>query len=91
MVRAKFYVSKIEQYSSPAGSARVGLSPVMATRKPDGSYLGPCEENKSFASATPSGEIWMMIDNPDAVKYFLIGKEYYVDFNLALPPELTEA
>ena len=34
---------------------------------------------------TPSGEIKLNIDNPDAVEVFEIGREYFVDFTLAEP------
>lgn len=40
-------------------------------------------ENARFTKATPSGEIWMAIDNPEALKQFELGKEYYVDFHPA--------
>lgn len=38
-------------------------------------------ENARFTTATPWGEIKMSINNPEALKQFEIGKEYYVDFN----------
>ncbi len=83
LVRAKFFVNKIERYYTTPGSARVGFSPVTSRKNPDGSYAGACEENKSFASSTPSGEIWMMIENPEAAKQFELGKAYYLDFTPA--------
>jgi len=72
-VRAKFVVQKIERYSYSPGSARIGLTPVTS-----GS-----EENKAFWEATPSGEITMMVKNPNAVFEFELGKAYYVDFTPA--------
>jgi len=37
-------------------------------------------ENQKFWNATPSGKIEISIVNPEAVKEFDLGKEYYVDF-----------
>ena len=43
-----------------------------------------CEENKSFAKYTPSGQLTVVVsyDTP-AVNAFERGKEYYVDFTPA--------
>ena len=43
----------------------------------------PQHENKAFWEATPSGSIELNINNPEAVKEYELGKEYYVDFTLA--------
>ena len=40
-------------------------------------------ENNKFWDATPSGQIKMSIVNPEAVKEFTIGRQYYVDFTEA--------
>lgn len=77
-VRAKFFVSKIEEYASPVGSKKVFLSAVM-----NGKDGKACEENKSFAKYTPSGELFMMIDNPVAAEQFKAGQEFYIDFTRA--------
>lgn len=78
MVRAKFYVSSITQYSH--ADTEVKLSPVYSS---DDNH-----ENKLFWDATPMGEITMHIKNEVAVREFVIGKEYYIDFTRA--PELVE-
>lgn len=36
--------------------------------------------NKSWAQATPSGEVRLFVTNPDAIDQFVPGKYYYVDF-----------
>jgi hypothetical protein len=41
------------------------------------------DENQRFTKATPWGEIKLGIDNPEAMKQFYPGKEYYVDFTPA--------
>lgn len=37
-------------------------------------------ENQDFNKYTPSGELTMMVDNPDAKGFFVQGKEFYLDF-----------
>ncbi len=41
------------------------------------------EENNQFSEATPSGELTMMVSNPDAKGFFEVGKDYYLDFTEA--------
>jgi len=71
MVRAKFKVNSVKNYEH--GAAEVMMEPISS-----GS-----EENKHFWKYTPSGTLSMWIDNPDAVKQFVPGQEYYLDFILA--------
>jgi len=40
-------------------------------------------EDKNFTKATPSGEVWMTIDNPAASVQFVPRKKYYVTFEEA--------
>lgn len=42
-------------------------------------------ENKRFHKYTPTGQISMVVDNPEAMKNFQLRKEYYVDFTEASP------
>lgn len=81
-VRAKFKVVSMEFYEYPAGSAKVKLCPVSSSKTPAGEWV-PNLENKAFWEATPSGELWMHINNPEGVKRFEVGKEYYLDFTPA--------
>ena len=84
MVRAKFYVSSITQYAY--GDTEIKLSPVYSDDEN--------HENKRFWDATPSGEITLNITTRDlskndvAVREFVLGQEYYIDFTRA--PELVE-
>ena len=41
------------------------------------------EENDKFFELTPSGQIQLSTVNPDAIKQFEAGKEFYVDFTPA--------
>ena len=68
-MRAKFYCDLIEEVGH---GVEVSLSAVTDDGTP---------ENKSFNTATPSGDLKMWIDNPDAVDFFEVGKTYYLDFS----------
>lgn len=71
-IRAKFNVSTVAKHFN-GGGASVTMSPV----------VGDAGENKTFWDATPSGKIEMHITNPDAIKVFENGGEFYVDFTKA--------
>lgn len=43
-------------------------------------------EDISFAKATPTGLVEMQVDNPEAIKQFVIGEYYYVDFTMIPKP-----
>lgn len=68
-VRAKFFVTELRQNNYGGG---VTLQPVCRG-----------EDNKAWASATPSGKIEMTIKNELAMTQFVLGEEYYVDFTPA--------
>lgn len=79
-VTARFYVQSVNKlasghrpagYAAPAPVITVTLHP--ATRG---------EENKAWASATPSGEIRMTIGNPEAAAWFesMLGQDVAITF-----------
>lgn len=68
-VRAKFFCSEIRRTTYGGG---VTLNAVSRG-----------EDNKKWASATPSGEIKMTILNELAVEFFDVGAEYFIDFTPA--------
>lgn len=79
-IRAKFKCSHIipavQGYDSKAY-----LHPV---------YDTDCEENKSFNSATPAGNLEIVISKDvPASKFFKEGREYYLDF-IRVPKEETK-
>lgn len=75
-VRAKF---KVNEITSRDYGTTVKLNPVYST--------DPNHENKSFADATPSGDITLQINKGrPAANAFELGKEYYVDFTPAETP-----
>lgn len=86
-VRAKFYVHSITRYNS-GGS--VQLNAVVRGN-----------ENKSWSSATPSGQLAMSILNESALKVFEdalnrsrageIRPEFYMDFTPAFESDSPEA
>lgn len=76
-VRAKFRCNAVEDYGY---SKKIKLAPV---------YQGPLgenEENRRFTQATPSGEFWMTVDNPNIDGFFKPGDEYYLDVTRAEKP-----
>jgi hypothetical protein len=38
-------------------------------------------EDQRFAQATPSGEIFLQVDNPSAGAALQLGKSFYIDFS----------
>jgi hypothetical protein len=68
MVRAKF---KVDETSKNVYNEKVILSPVVSGSK----------ENEDFFKTTPSGKIEMFVKNPEAMKQFVPGAEFYVDFS----------
>jgi len=71
-VRGKFKLNEVThvEYSADARKLRFGAVCNNNT-----------EENAKFHKYTPSGEINMTVDNPEASKQYELGKEYYVDFS----------
>lgn len=67
-MRAKFYVYSKTEFSGNE-SVQVVLQAVTRTSP----------ENESFWKWTPSGKLEMSI-KPEAAAFFIIGKEYYLDF-----------
>lgn len=72
-VIAKMRVNSVEDFGGT--SKKVRLFPVY---EPAGSGT---PEDQRFTKATPSGEVWMTIDNPAASEQFVPGKEFYVTFD----------
>ncbi len=74
MIRAKFYVGKVDRPEG-ATAAAVGLNAV-------------CRgvENAMWAQATPAGSIQMHIKNDAATDQFEVGQEYEVTFRRVEKP-----
>lgn len=76
-VRAKFKVSerstRLRWDGKPGEIGTVKMSPVTS-----GS-----EENKSFYEATPGGSLELSTVNQEALEFFKLGKEFYLDFTPA--------
>lgn len=87
-VKCKFYVQSIERqgYTSRkseddpgtrvTSGIKVNLAPVYAPKDAN------CE-NSRFWTATPGGQLWMQINNPEAFNEFVEGQEYYLTFDKA--------
>lgn len=75
-VRAKFVCREIEDYGT---TKKIILSAVgVHDRCP-----GENADNAIFNKWTPSGELWMSVDNPKASVQFEKGRAYYLDFTPA--------
>lgn len=74
-VRAKFFVKSINHMHTGGTEqiAEIAMSPVFSDS----------DENRSWSKYTPSGELKMMITNPDAVSQFELGRSYFLDFTPA--------
>jgi len=71
-MRAKFQVASVSRFADFVGVG-VNLRPV----------IGDSEENKQFWKYTPEGKFEVTITNPNAVDFFEVGEEYYLDFTKA--------
>lgn len=90
-VSARFYVRSVEKYAAqaqkgwapPAPVINVKLSPVSGGRG---------EQNKAWASATPSGEVTLTIGNAGAAAWFeeRLGKDVAITFEDRDPAELDQ-
>lgn len=67
MVRAKF---KVDETSKNVYNEKVILSPVSSGSR----------ENEDFFKTTPSGKIELWVKNPEVMKQFEVGKQFYIDF-----------
>lgn len=71
MVRAKFQVTAVTQYSGDSSARNIKLEP---------RYDESIPEDRRFAVATPSGELTMYVNNAAAVEELKLGKTFYLDF-----------
>lgn len=80
VIRAKFNVSEVADLRYSAGEGknreRIKMNAVYATGAPEA-------ENVSFAKATPSGTVELLVDNPEVFGFFEPGREFYVEFRAA--------
>lgn len=75
-VRAKFRVERHEHHTYAGGyeSTKIVLMP---------NYDPSIPEDQRFQSASPSGELWMIVTNPAAIEQLQPGKYFYIDFTPA--------
>lgn len=97
--RAKFTVSKVAEFGysgkrqeimRPRAKDEPGADAYISTGVPIREITlsavyddGICKENKSFADATPSGQITFTLNNPALADMFKPGVAYYVEFTEA--------
>lgn len=82
-VIAKFSVSSVETFQY--GGMKVKMQPVYAPPEGQQGYdeKVTSKEDGAFWEATPSGELWMMVNNPDAAEQFQPGDKFYLRFERA--------
>jgi len=80
-VRAKFTVTKDSScgYAAQTGPMVTHREITMMAVFDD----GLAKENKSFATATPSGNLVFTVTNPAIAEEFKAGETYYLDFTKA--------
>lgn len=76
-VRAKFRVTEKNNRAPYNADGKPTCTVVLSA------VNGEKAENKSWAKYTPSGQLTMSIDNPEAYDAFELGKEYFLDFTPA--------
>lgn len=83
-VRAKFKLQKIESQHTTIRLSDGTYGPgEMKTLVFSPTYSDdPKSENKKFWDATPGGELRFNCVNGEAVEYFELGKEYYLDLTV---------
>jgi hypothetical protein len=92
-VRAKFVCSSIEMFkTAPHETTQSTVSGEKIVRQTwprkyrfTPQYDTTIPEDQRFAQYTPSGELWISVDNPDVV--FEPGKAYYLDFTEVPSPK----
>ncbi len=68
-IRAKFKVVAITQHTDYS-AVTIKLAPRYDEKIP---------EDQRYASATPSGELSMLVDNPAAIEELRLGQSFYLD------------
>jgi len=80
-VRAKFVVSSLEKFGAPDGEGNphtTRVKPVLRPVMPSDSDPKADGENARFHKYTPSGELWMDVDNPEVFGFFEPGAFVYL-------------
>lgn len=73
-VRAKFKVQS--RFTADYGPFSTPQTTVLLAAQ----YDPNLKEDQSYAKATPTGQLSMVVDNPSALLEFTVGRVFYVDF-----------
>lgn len=71
MVRAKFQVTAITEFAWSAVHKEVTFAP---------RYDASIPEAQRCVSETPTGKLVMIINSPEALEQFQVGRTFYLDF-----------
>ena len=75
VIRAKLRLAQKKSIDYGAGPQ---ISLVFTTQ-----YDASIEEDRRFQKATPTGHAEMRVDNPTALAFFTLGRQYYFDITEA--------
>lgn len=81
IMRAKMVVKEIIKHSSESEPS-ITLS-MSAVCKSDSYPDDGSDEDNTFARFTPTADLTMVINNPNLIDKFKIGKKFYVNFTSA--------
>ena len=79
-MRAKFYITGIEQFGEPVSQERVNFS---AVGKSNGYGADGLDDDNTYARYSPSGSLSLTIANPALLGKFAAGEKFYLDFTPA--------
>jgi hypothetical protein len=71
MVRAKYQVTAVTEFAWSAVEREVTF---------EARYDASIPEDHRYALEIPSGKLTMIINNPEALDQFQVGKTFYLDF-----------
>jgi hypothetical protein len=80
-VVAKFIVSSVESFGAPDSEGRPAtnsIKPTLRAVMPSDADPKTEGENERFHKYTPSGELWMNVDNPNVFDFFKPGSYVYL-------------
>jgi hypothetical protein len=79
-MRAKFYITNIEQFGEPVSQERLNFS---AVGKSGGYGDDGLDEDNTYARFSPQGSLSLTIANPALLGKFAAGEKFYLNFTPA--------
>jgi hypothetical protein len=79
-MRAKFYITSVEQFGEPVTQERLSFS---AVGKSGGYGDDGLDEDNTYARYSPMGSLSLTVANPALLGKFAQGEKFYLDFTPA--------